>query len=426
MRVRTTVTIAAVLVLLGAGPSLSPPAGAAPEPEVALGGIVRVDTGEEHSCGVTSGRQLRCWGDGSNGKLGINDLSGTAHNTAVTVLNGLGTGPLTGVVAVSVSNSSSCSLMTSRQVRCWGSDFLGQLGNGTATGNRYLPVPVTNTLATANLTGVTQLSVGYHHACAVLTNRQVRCWGDNDNGELGRGDIGGTSDRPVVVRAVTGAGPLTGVTHVSAGDDHSCARLTTGQLRCWGWGPGTGYGGVTNRGRPVVVRGVAGAGPLTGVTQVSAGSFLTCARLASGQARCWGDNTKGELGIGVQGGSRLRPAVVESANGAGALTGVTQVVAGEEHACAILAGAGQVRCWGTREYGQLGDGSFTGVAVRPQVVRTVAGPGALTGVTQLGFDFVTTCARLSNGQARCWGYNAYGGLGNGNFDSKARPQIVQA
>jgi alpha-tubulin suppressor-like RCC1 family protein len=418
-------TVVLVLVLVAAGVGLAPTPAVAQE--VALGGIVQVDTADYHACGVTAGRQVRCWGDGHNGKLGIGDMTAAAHSTAVTVLNRSGNGPLTGAVRVAVGADSTCALLTNRQVRCWGDDSYGQLGNGLPAGARYLPVPVTNTLGTANLTGVVQLSVGYEHVCVVLTNAQVRCWGDNSHGELGQGTFGGSTDRPVVVRGVTGAGPLTGVTQVSAGDDHTCARLTNGQVRCWGWGSGLGYGGTANRSRPVVTRTVAGAGAgaLRNVTQVSAGSYLTCARLANGQARCWGDNTKGELGIGTPGGGRLRPAVVEGANGAGPLTGVRSVGAGEEHACALLT-SGQVRCWGDRQYGQVGDGSFTGVASRPRVVRTVAGSGALTGATQMSFDFDNTCVRLRNGQARCWGDNSYGGLGNGNEDNRARPQVVQA
>jgi alpha-tubulin suppressor-like RCC1 family protein len=278
-----------------------------------------------------------------------------------------------------------------------------------------------------NLTGAVQLAVGYEHACALLSNGQVRCWGENDYGELGRGTIGGQFDRPVVVRAVAGAGPLTGVTQITAGDDQTCARLANGQARCWGWGAGTGSGSETNRSRPVPVRTVAGAGALTGVTQISAGSYLTCARLANGQARCWGRNDLGELGIGVLGGSRLRPAVVEATNGAGPLTGVRSISAGEHHACAVLA-SGQVRCWGSRAQGQVGDGSFSGNAIRPRVVRAVAGAGALTGVTQIGGDNDSTCARLTNGQARCWGYNGYSNLGNDDAVGvdRARPQIVQA
>jgi alpha-tubulin suppressor-like RCC1 family protein len=412
------------LVLVAAALALAAPAGAAPAP---LRGVAAVTVGRAHTCAMTTTNQVRCWGRGNHGQLGTNGVE--EHTDAVTTLNSRGTAPLTGVRSVGTGDDFTCALLLTGQVRCWGVNDRGQLGRGGDDLDRLLPVPVRNVAGTGNLTGATQLSVGYDHACVVLTSRQVRCWGENDDGEVGADSTSLAFIRPTVVRAVDGPGPLTGVTKIDAGDDHTCALLATGELRCWGWGPGTGANTAEAQRRPVVTRDPTDTGPLTGVTQVGAGGHLTCARLSNGQARCWGDNGVGELGIGVTGGVLLLPAVVGNPEGTGPLTSVTSVSAGDEFTCARTnAGGGRLWCWGENTYGQVGGGAADGIAVvRPQVVLAATGTGALSGVTQVAASAFHTCARLSNGQARCWGIDDHGELGDGSSSSdQPLPQVVLA
>jgi alpha-tubulin suppressor-like RCC1 family protein len=414
-----------LFVLVAAGLALVPAPADAQGPEAALGGLRQVAAGFRHSCAVTNGGQVRCWGHNIRGQLG--DNTDEERATPVTVLNASGTGPLVNVRQVVVGRAHSCALLTSGQVRCWGTDESGTLGNnGVDQSDRWLPVAVLNTAGTGNLTAVARLTAGWDHNCALLTNGRVRCWGLNQYGQIGDdSSTGFNSFTPSPVIAVTGSAELTGVTQVDAGEDHTCARLQNGQVRCWGWGPGLGRGSMTDSSRPVVTKNPSGTGPLTGVTQVTAGGFFSCARLTNGQARCWGDNDLGELGTGNT-ADRLRPAVVENPSGSGPLADVVQVQAGEHHGCALV-GGGQVRCWGLRDEGQVGDGVFSDTsAVRPKAVRKVSGPGALTGATQIETNGFHTCARQSNGQARCWGDGTFSQLGNGGTDDRARPVVVQA
>ena len=144
---------------------------------------------------------------------------------------------------------------------------------------------------TGPLTGVTAITAGYSHTCARLDDGTAACWGWNEYGQLGDGT---TTDRslPVAVRNPGNTGPLTGVTAISAGREHTCARLANGTAACWGANlyRALGDGTTTDRSLPVAVRNPGNTGPLTGVTAISAGGEHTCARLDGGTAACWGWN----------------------------------------------------------------------------------------------------------------------------------------
>jgi alpha-tubulin suppressor-like RCC1 family protein len=139
------------------------------------------------------------------------------------------------------------------------------------------------------LTRVTAVTTGSSHGCAVVQGGQVRCWGENDSGSLGDGTTTPRT-RAVTVRRPSGPGPLTGVRSVSAGEYHVCALLEVGQVACWGNNEAgqLGNGASTlQQLRPTIVRNGAGTGPLRRVVQVSSGALMTCARLVSGEVRCW-------------------------------------------------------------------------------------------------------------------------------------------
>ena len=272
------------------------------------------------------------------------------------------------------------------------------------------------------LSDVAEVVAGSYHTCARLVSGQARCWGYNAHGGLGDGTTANRL-RPVVVSNEAGTGPLTGIAEIAAGIYHSCALLVSGQARCWGYNDegGLGDGTTANRLRPVVVSNEAGTGPLTGIAEITAGGAHTCARLVSGQARCWGFNSYGGLGDGTT-NHRARPVVVSNEAGTGPLTGIAEMSAGGYHACARLVSA-KARCWGYNRHGELGDGT-TSRRVRPVVVSNGAGTGPLTGITEISAGGPLTCARLSGRQARCWGRNLYGGLGDGTTTNRARPVVV--
>jgi alpha-tubulin suppressor-like RCC1 family protein len=209
-------------------------------------GITAVATGIWHSCALTSGGGVLCWGYNGVGQLG--DASTVDSLTPVPVV-----GLSSGVVKLAAGAHYNCGLLNSGGVVCWGANYAGQLGDGTTT-NRVVPVPVSGLSG-----GVVDIAGGYEQTCALTSAGAVLCWGDNPYGQLGDGT---TLQRhtPVAV-----AGLSSGATAVATGPYQSCAVLGSGPVLCWGnnqYGQ-LGDGTIINRYTPVLVdppvqRGIVG------------------------------------------------------------------------------------------------------------------------------------------------------------------------
>lgn len=180
------------------------------------------------------------------------------------------TGGLTGAQSLVSGNAFSCAVMGDRTVKCWGQNSFGQPGNNS-TNESNSPVEV------VGVSGVEALSAWYNFACALLTDHTVKCWGQN-----GSGSLGNNSDAGFATVAVQVSG-LTGVRAVSAGYHHACALLMNGHVRCWGQGDNgaLGNGGTTDSLVPVDVNNVSNA------VLLSAGLNDTCVITAQGAQQCW-------------------------------------------------------------------------------------------------------------------------------------------
>ncbi len=195
---------------------------------------------------------------------------------------------------------------------------------------------------------------------------------------------------------------------VAAGGAHSCAVTSSGGAKCWGdntYGQ-LGDGTTTGRTTPVDVTGLT-----SGVESITGGLSFTCAVTTAGAAKCWGRNTDGQLGDGTQ-IDRSQPVQVSGLEG-----GVAGISAGSGHVCALLLD-GAVVCWGSNAYGQLGDGTNT----RSNTPVDVTLP---EGATEIAAGPLFTCARTTPGGVKCWGDNTYGQLGDGTSDDRNSPvQVV--
>ena len=415
---RRLLLLATALTALLVLPAPVARAEAEPEGGGPITDVVQVENGDTHACArLTNGRAM-CWGTGDANRLGFNGISDSSRAGFV---EGVGdTGQLTQVAQLSLGAAHSCARLTTGQARCWGENQNRQLGTGDQQDGG--PFVVENRTG-GPMTGITAIAAGANHTCAIVAGGQVRCFGSNVNGQLGDGSIQPRT-RAVTVLDVNGSTPLTGATQITAGSNYTCVRLNTGQARCWGSNTSgqLGRGNNDSRNRPVIVKNAAGTGPLTGVTQLSAGASTTCARMSDDSARCWGHDFNGLLGDGGVDDNTVLPVRVLAVSGGGFLGGVKNINVGSFHACATVSG-NQLRCWGDGNDSQLGTGDVSD-RNRPAVVRNVADTGALLGATQVsaGQDF--TCARLNNGQVRCFGEDSDGQLGSGGGGTSDTPVVV--
>jgi alpha-tubulin suppressor-like RCC1 family protein len=284
-----------------------------------LGGAVDVAIGGRAACAVLANGSVRCWGCNDGGVFGtpapdrssipivVPEISGA---TAVAVAaagsspyacalvsggavlcwttdldsfvfcrvetQAMPRFPIDGVAkatAISGDSSHMCTIVSGGSVRCWGCNSHGELGMGP---DDFLPRVVD-----PGLTGVTALSAGRDHTCAVRAGA-VWCWGEVP---------ASVPDAPRVPNAIAGLGAATSV---AANIEHTCA-VVSGKVRCWGFNSfgQLGDGTTLTTATPVEV------GDLRDVRAVFAGPDRTCAILTSDRVRCWGRNHRGQLGSGA-------------------------------------------------------------------------------------------------------------------------------
>ncbi len=310
-------------------------------------GVASVTAGGEHTCALTVGGGVECWGDNTTGQLGNGSTTRTDAPTSVV-------GLASGTTAVAAGQYHSCATTTAGTVLCWGYNDSGQLGNGTLT-NATTPVAVSLGVFGSAIS----VTAGGAFSCALTNGGGVICWGDNSYGELGSGS---SISRSLTPLAVAG---LASVVQISAGYTHACAVTSAGGVVCWGDNAEgqLGNGTQTNSNVAVAVSGLS-----SGVVAVAAGAYHTCAVTNAGGAVCWGDNGTGDLGNGNMTRS-LIPVPVS-----GLSAGVKSVSAGENYSCAVT-NTGAVWCWGSNGNGNLGDGSGVNSSL-PVAVTGFGGSGS--------------------------------------------------
>ena len=327
------------------------------------GAVVQIDAGHAHTCAVLDTGAVRCWGSGGFSNLGYGNTSNIGDNETPATAGDVDVG---GTVAQIASGTfHTCALLDTGAVRCWGAGGAGRLGynNAITIGDNETPATAYASLPNGGDVGVggtvAQIAVSKHHTCALLDTGAVRCWGLGTNGRLGYATTTniGDDETPADAGDVDVGGT---VAQIVAGEEHTCALLDTGAVRCWGVGGSgrLGYGNDNNIGddeTPASAGDVAVGGT---VVQIDAGGFHTCALLDTGTVRCWGAGGAGRLGYGntlnIGGNATPASAYASMPNGGNVdIGGIAVQIATGSHTCPLL-DTGAVRCWGSSGSGKLG------------------------------------------------------------------------
>jgi len=354
-----------------------------------------LSVGANQNCVTLGDGSIACWGNNLWGQLGNGNKLGSAD--PVDVRN------IRSAVAVASGVRHSCAVLDNGDIRCWGGNAYGQLGNNSSGNSAGSSIPV----AVASISNGSSIASGDEFSCAVLTDGTVKCWGRGSNGQLGNASSGPGADQDTPV-SISLSDYTAGM--VSAGANQACIvdnynLLVNPLARCWGNNTSgqLGDGSNTLRSSPVKVRNSGNSGSLAGVISISTGGNHSCAAISTGLVYCWGANNKGQ--IGKLPGSPNSANVAQKVSLFGSiLPGVTAVSAGANHSCALTDNR-QIWCWGDNTYGQLGRGVSTIADYNPVKVT-----GINTAIA-IGSGEFHSCALLENRSVRCWGRNNHKQLG---------------
>jgi alpha-tubulin suppressor-like RCC1 family protein len=310
--------------------------------------------------------------------------------------------PLTGATALDDSwYGSTCALLGSGGIDCWGDNGTGELGNGISTNLESNPTPV----KVAGVSTARQLANG-EPRCALLISGHIDCWGV---GDLGNGVI-------TPAGTPTTAVPVSGITQsrsVAVGQQTACAVIAGGSVECWGSNETGGLGNGRNEPHEEALTPVPVPGITNAVSVAGAYDFF-CALLANGHVECWGENEFGELGAGPAAGHELCAATLErycstTPLEVSGITDATAVSVSTTRGCALLQ-TRQVECWGQEANGVYGEESPVPVSIE-----------GLSGVTAISVGTYANCALLESGKVVCWGAGVWGEFGNGTFSASPTP-----
>ena len=375
---------------------------------VATPNPVQLSASDGHTCVRFEGGGLKCWGFGHLGQLGYGDTShrGGGANQMGSDLPWVNLGAGRGAKQVAVGNSYTCAIRDDDSLMCWGINDTGQLGNGgTVICRGSITCAKSPTLVNLG-TGVSAKKVAVHHrhTCAILDDDSVKCWGSNVSGQLGYSD---TTNRSTPPDTSIDFGVGKSAKKIALGAFHACAILNDDSLKCWGyndWGQ-VGDGTITDRHAPVSVN--LGAG--RSAQEIALGENHTCAILDDNTLKCWGKNSDGQLGSSSNLDcdnsycTKTPTAVVF-----GESRYAQAVDLGVLHTCTLL-DDGSVVCWGTQS-GFLVTGDFVGGLLGYGNSNNLSTPPT-TGV-DLGTDLTAqilevghrhNCALLSDHTIKCWG-----------------------
>ena len=298
---------------------------------------VKVATGGHHSCAILNDGTVSCWGHNNQGQLG-DGTQISRYTPTPTVSLGVGVK----AVDVVAGGHHSCAVLDDGNVKCWGSNVYGQLGDGTTT-DSHSPVSL------SGFTGASQaisITAGWTYTCALIEDGSVKCWGRNQRGQLGLGASGSPSLTPT---QITSFGSGLYAVDIDAGWAQTCAVINDGRIMCWGQG-NNGRLGTGNSAQQTTPAFTASLGANRYAKQVVQGGGHGCAVIDDGTVSCWG----GGMATGT--GTTSDVFIPTTTDSLGVGRTAHAIIAGTGHSCAILDDA-TMACWGAGTAGKLGNGA---------------------------------------------------------------------
>jgi alpha-tubulin suppressor-like RCC1 family protein len=299
-----------------------------------LSDVTQIATGVLNACALTKDGSVHCWGANDSAQASADGHASPASAPDVSVT---AVAQLAGAKQVEAGYRFACAVTGTGTVTCWGTNHGAPVTGDGKDSDAVLPLTDIPGLA-----AVKQLGVGSEHACALLNDGSVKCWGRNDTGQC-------SGDGAMVVgnAAVTVVAGLSDVIQISVGQmsGQSCALLKDGTVRCWGdnfWAEASGDGKAS---AAVAVTPVAGIDDAVGI---SAGAYHTCVVHKGGGVSCWGDNAQGQVAGDLASKGHLGVTAVKG------VSDVVQVAADGTSTCALLKDS-TIRCWGKDTLGQSQD-----------------------------------------------------------------------
>ncbi len=328
-------------------------------------GFVEVDGGFQSTCGRNAAGRVFCWGRGASGEIGDGQEQTRQSPTLVSGIDD--------AIGISSGGYHACAVREGGRLSCWGEQNDAAVGTGDInTLNAVVP-------ADLGLDDVLDVYCGFNFTCALRTNpsggNRVTCWGDNDDGELGRGT---TTDLEEDLETDTVNLPSTVISFADgSGGSFTCARTSSGGIWCWGFASLSAVGVPSPADAPAPVAIGDASGPINDAVAVHAGVDLACAlRPGAGAGLfsvwCWGSGD----GLGIGGTSIPSDSIVaqQVQDDTGALIDdATHIAVGDEMACAARADQ-TVWCWGIDAGGALGNGDAVFASQR-SAVQTLYLPG---------------------------------------------------
>ena len=330
--------------------------------------VIKISASESHSCSINLVGEIHCWGLNDYGKIG-NDQSHSSYSAVpnkILVWDGYGT-----VVDADTGQYNSCAVLDNGTAACWGWNVVGQLGNGMYyQSDGYPRYPV----ALNQGENIVKVSVGGRTICFLLDNSKIKCTGAGSYGQLGNGGNPVSVSTPVEATFLPNETIIDFEVSESYGHDSVCALLDNGSVKCWGYNQNgqLGTGDLVHRSTPTFV---SQFGNNRTAVDISVGAYHTCAVLSDGNVSCWGLNQYGQLGDGTT-TSRSYPSDTETL---GFKRTAIKVTAGAYHSCALLDDM-SITCWGWNLEGNLGNGNvgdslvplnYNGRVYLPQIVASI-------------------------------------------------------